>query len=76
MVNSLSTNIRLEKHAFFIIFIALILMVFWHAVWELLTELTDALHEQYGIKKRTVYIVSLLIVILLIGVFPQILEKI
>jgi hypothetical protein len=50
-------------------------MVFWHAVWELLGELTDYINKEYGIKKRDVYIISLMIVILLVGIFPQILEK-
>ena len=44
MVGSLSRSIKLEEHAFFIVFIALVLMVFWHAVWELLGELTIYLH--------------------------------
>jgi len=76
MASSLSANIRLEEHAFFIIFIALILMVFWHAVWELLSELTIYLNQRYGIKKTHIYMISVLIVLLLIGIFPQILEKI
>ena len=76
MATGLSTTIKLEEHAFFILFVAIILMVFWHAVWELLGELTDYIHRQYGVKKRDVYIISLMIVTLLIGIFPQILEKI
>ena len=75
MVSVLSRNIQLEEHAFFVIFIAVVLMVFWHAVWELLGEFTDYLNKVYGIKKRDVYLISLLLVILLIGIFPQILEK-
>jgi hypothetical protein len=51
-------------------------MIFWHAVWELLGELTEYLHEKYGFKKAYIYIVSLLGVMLLIGIFPQILDKI
>ena len=76
MAGSLGRTIRLEEHAFFILFIAIILMIFWHAVWELLGELTNYLHEKYGFKKVYIYAVSLLGVILLIGIFPQILEKI
>lgn len=76
MAGSLGRTIRLEEHAFFILFIAIILMIFWHAVWELLGELTNYLHEKYGFKKVYIYGVSLLGVILLIGIFPQILEKI
>lgn len=76
MATGLSTTLKLEEHAFFILFIAVILMVFWHAVWELLGELTDYINKEYGIKKRDVYIISLMIVMLLIGIFPQILQKI
>jgi hypothetical protein len=76
MGTGLSTTIKLEEHAFFILFVSLILMVFWHAVWELLGELTDYLHKRYGITKRNVYLISILVVILLVGIFPQILQKI
>ena len=75
MISSLSRTIRLEEHAFFVIFIAFLLMVFWHAVWELLSELTDYLHKRYGIKKRDIYLISLLLILLLAGIFPQILQK-
>jgi hypothetical protein len=76
MANSLSTNIRLEEHAFFILFIAFVLMVFWHSVWQLLDEFTEFLNKKYGIRKISVNLVFLLIVFLLIGMFPQILQKI
>ena len=34
------------------------------------------LHKKYGIQKRNIYAVFLLLVVLLIGIFPQILKKI
>ena len=67
---------RLEEHAFFVLFVAFVLIVFWHAVWELLTELTDHLNKHHGIPKWKIYTGSLILVILIIGVFPEILEKI
>lgn len=75
MIWRLSRTIRLEEHAIFIIFIAFLLMILWHAVWELLSEYTEYLHKQYGIEKRDVHITSIGIILLLIGIFPQILEK-
>jgi len=71
-----SLSIKMEEHAFFILFIAFIIVLFWHAVWELLNELVDYLHQKYGMKKTYVYIIYLMIVILIIGLFPQVLEKI
>ena len=67
---------RMEEHAFFILFVAFILIVFWHAIWELLTEFTDTIHKRHGIQKWKIYILSLIGVLLIIGVFPQILKKI
>jgi hypothetical protein len=76
MGSTLSTTLRLEEHAFFILFIALVLIVWWYAVWGLLDEFTIYLHKKYGIQKRNIYAVFLLVIVLLIGIFPQILKKI
>lgn len=66
----------MENHAFFILFVAFVLIVFWHAIWELLTEVTEYIHRRYAIAKWKVYIISLIGVMLVIGICPQILEKI
>jgi hypothetical protein len=71
-----SLSVKMEEHAFFILFIAFIVVLFWHAVWELSNEFVEHLHEKYGVKKTHIYVVYLLIVILMIGLFPQVLEKI
>jgi uncharacterized membrane protein YidH (DUF202 family) len=69
------SRIRLEEHAFFIVFIAMILIVFWYCIWELLQELTDHINDRHNIEKWKIYMAWLLVVFLLIGIFPQILEK-
>jgi succinate dehydrogenase hydrophobic anchor subunit len=71
-----SLSVKMEEHAFFILFIAFIVVLFWHAVWELSNLFVDYLHEKHGVKKKYVYVVYLMIVILIIGLFPQVLEKI
>ena len=76
MAGSLSTSIRLEEHAFFVLFIAFTLVVFWHSCWELLSEMAEYLNKKYHISKVKIYLISLLMVLLLIGIFPQILQKI
>ena len=72
MVRSLGD---MEEHAFFVLFVGFVLIVFWHAVWELLTQLTDAIHARRGIPKWKIYVGSLVFVVLVIGVYPQILQK-
>ena len=66
----------MEEHAFFILFIAFIIVVFWYAVWELLDEFVEYLNRKYGVKNTHTNIVILLLVILIIGFFPQVLNKI
>ena len=66
----------IENHAFFILFIAVILIIFWHAIWELLTELTETIHRRHGVPKWKIYMGSIIMVILFIGVYPGILKKI
>lgn len=66
----------MENHAFFIIFLSFIMIVFWHAIWELLTEFTDTVHTRHGIAKWKIYVGSLVLVLLFIGVYPKILDKI
>jgi len=67
---------QIENHAFFVLFIAVILIIFWHAVWELLTEIAETIHRRHGVPKWKIYMGSIVMVILFIGVYPQILEKI
>ena len=67
---------ELENHAFFVLFVGFVLIVFWHAIWELLTELTDTIHKKHNVPKWKIYMGSLILVLLFIGVYPQILDKI
>jgi hypothetical protein len=66
---------RIEEHAFFIVFVAFILIIFWHGVWELLTEFTLYIHLRYGIPKWKIYVFSIMFVLLIIGICPQVLDK-
>jgi len=66
---------RMEDHAFFIVFMGVILVLFWHGVWELLNEITNHIHTRHGIEKWKLYLGSIVGVLLLIGLFPQILER-
>ena len=66
---------RMEDHAFFIVFMGIILVIFWHGVWELLNEIMNHIHTRHGIEKWKLYVGSILAVVLLIGLFPQILER-
>jgi hypothetical protein len=76
MVASLSTNIRLEEHAAFILFMGFVLILFWYALWCLLEEITETIHKKYQIRKTNIYLIYLLLVVLFVGMFPQILQKI
>ena len=66
---------QLEEHAFFILFTAFILILFWHAVWGILDKIETVCEARFNITKIQFNILSVLIVILIIGLFPIILQK-
>lgn len=67
---------RSEEHAFFILFIGFIIVLFWFGCWEIVNASVEHLHEKYGIAKWKICVIMLLFVILMIGFFPRILQKI
>ena len=66
---------RLEEHALFILFMAFILIMLWHGIWGLADNLEHYLQTRYGLKKTHFNIITVFIVVLIIGLFPQILDK-
>lgn len=65
----------IEEHAFYTIFMGILIVMFWYTVWELMTELVQYIHYRYYIPKWKIYVCGLLSVVLLIDIFPQILKK-
>ena len=66
---------QLEEHAYFVLFMAFILVLFWHGVWGLTDNLEQYLQNKYGIKKVYFNAATIMLVVLIIGLFPKILEK-
>jgi succinate dehydrogenase hydrophobic anchor subunit len=66
---------RLEHNAFFVLFMAVILIMLWHGIWGLTDNLEQYLHARYGLKKSYFHIITIIIVVLIIGVFPKILDR-
>jgi succinate dehydrogenase hydrophobic anchor subunit len=66
---------QLEKHAYFILFMATILVLFWHGVWGIADMLGDHIEHNHNIRKLHYHIATIFLVVLIIGLFPKILEK-
>ena len=66
---------QLEQGEAYIIFMVLIIVLLWHGVWGLVEDLETYLQAHYGIKKVYLNLLSILLAILVIGIFPQILKK-
>jgi succinate dehydrogenase hydrophobic anchor subunit len=67
---------QIEEHAFFILFLGILIIIFWHAVWELLEVIVGEINKRHGIPKWKLYVASIVMVILFIGVYPRLLERI
>jgi hypothetical protein len=66
---------QLEKHAFFILFMSTILVLFWHGLWGIADMLGEHLEKRHNIRKLHFHIITIFLVILIIGLFPKILDK-
>ena len=66
---------KLEEHAFFILFMAFILIMLWHGIWGLADNLEHYLQERYGFKKLYFNVITIFCVVLIIGLYPKILDK-
>lgn len=66
---------QLEEHAYFIVFMGAILVFFWHGVWGITDMLADHLETRHNIRKLHFHIATVFLVIMTIGLFPKILQK-
>ncbi len=66
---------KLEEHAAGILFIALVIILFWYAIWGLLDETSDTLKQKYGWSQTQIYLGCLGLVAALILLFPETLGR-
>ena len=66
---------QLEEHAAYIMFMATIAIFYTHAVWGLADMFEEHIQTNHNIKKIHFHIFTLIVVILIIGMFPRILQK-
>ena len=66
---------KLEQREIYIIFMVLVIVLLWHGLWSLIEDLENYLQTYYGFKKVYFNLLSILLALLIIGIFPQSLEK-
>jgi succinate dehydrogenase hydrophobic anchor subunit len=66
---------QLEEHAFFVLFMAFIIVLFWHGVWGLADNTESYVVKRLGFKKEIFNVVTIMAVIFIVGLYPQILGK-
>jgi succinate dehydrogenase hydrophobic anchor subunit len=66
---------KLEEDAFSVLLIAIIVIMMWRATWGITDTIEDYLYTQYGVKKLYFNIGTIIIVVLIIGLNPEILKK-
>jgi len=66
---------QLEEHALFLLFMITVIVVYWHAVWGILDKIESYVVFHTNMSKADYHIMTILLVILIIGIFPKILQK-
>jgi len=67
---------QLEERAAFIIFMASIALFFSHGLWGLTDKLEAHLEQRHNINRLHFNVFTILFVIIIIGIFPKILDRI
>jgi TRAP-type C4-dicarboxylate transport system permease small subunit len=67
---------KMADNTIYLLFVSFLVIIFWHATWELVTEFISYIEQKYNIKKWKIYVTLLVGVILLIEYHPTFLEKI
>ena len=67
---------KMADSTFYLLFVSFLVIVFWHAAYELVTEFVTYVEQKYNIKKWKIHVALLVMVILLIEYHPTFLEKI
>lgn len=66
---------QLEEHAFVVLFMAFIIVLFWHGVWGLADNAESFAVKRLGVKKEIFNAVTIMAVVFIVGLYPQILGK-
>jgi hypothetical protein len=70
---NLKLFMNLERHAFYIVILSLIGILWYVAIWGLFEDSVEYLHTKYKISRRSIYISVVSAILLFILIHPQIL---
>ena len=65
----------MEEQAFYLIFLGTIITLYWHSVWGILDGIEKHIEKHHGIPKTYFHVLGVILVILIIGLFPEVLRK-
>ena len=66
---------QLEAHAFFVLFVAFVIVLFWHATWGIADIAEHYVVDELHVKKLTFNVATIMLVVIIIGLFPKMLLK-
>jgi hypothetical protein len=66
---------QLEEHAVYILFMASIALFFSHGLWGLTDKLEAHLENRHNINRLHFNVFTIIFVIIIIGLFPRILQR-
>ena len=72
----MSSFASLEQHAFFLVVLGIVMILFWLSVWGLTEELIEEQVRLRGWTRRQLYMVILAGVFLFFGLYPRILQRV
>jgi succinate dehydrogenase hydrophobic anchor subunit len=69
-------RVKSERHAFFLLSLSILAVAWWVSIWGLLEEYVDWAKDRFKVDKHTIYLSMLIFVVLVVFIFPELLDKI
>jgi hypothetical protein len=69
-------RIKSERNAFFLLGLSFLAVVWWYATWGLVEEYMEWIEEKYKISKTNLYLSVAFLIVLIVFLFPELLDKI
>jgi len=65
---------NLERHAFYIVILSIVGIMWYMSFWGIFDECVDYIHKKYKISKRVIYSSVISVILVIILIHPEILD--
>jgi hypothetical protein len=66
---------QLQLEEPYTMFVVIVIVLLWYGLWSIIDDVGQYLQKYYGFKRVYFNLLTILLALVIIGIFPRILEK-